>query len=172
VRFVDLFCGIGGFHVGITAAGISKSKHTQCVWACDIDRWVRGAYAENFGIEPAGDITAVDENDVPDHDLLCAGFPCQPFSVFGKMKGFSDTRGTLFFDIARILKAKQPRLFILENVKQLVSHRGGQTLQIICQTLGELGYQISYKVCDARDFGLPQKRERVILESWIVGVEL
>ena len=104
----------------------------------------------------------MNENDVPDHDLLCAGFPCQPFSVFGKMKGFSDTRGTLFFDIARILKAKRPQLFILENVKQLVSHRGGQTLKVICQTLGELGYRISYKVCDARDFGLPQKRERVI----------
>ena len=163
LRFVDLFCGIGGFHIGVTAAAESLGKNARCVWSCDIDKWVRQAYQENFGLTPAGDITEIDEHDIPDHDLLCAGFPCQPFSVFGKMRGFADTHGTLFFDIARVLKAKQPPLFILENVKQLASHRGGQTLSVILKTLAELGYQTSHKVCDARDFGLPQKRERVII---------
>ncbi len=162
IRFVDLFCGIGGFHIGVTQAALSLDKRAECVWACDIDRWARECYAENFSLEPVGDITQVNECEVPDHDLLCAGFPCQAFSVFGKMRGFADTRGTLFFDIARILKAKRPAMFILENVKQLITHHQGQTISVILETLHSLDYSVEFRALDARDFGLPQKRERVI----------
>ena len=162
IRFIDLFCGIGGFHIGVTQAALSLDKSAECVWACDIDRWARECYAENFSLGPVGDITQINEQDIPDHDLLCAGFPCQAFSVFGKMRGFADTRGTLFFDIARILKAKRPALFILENVKQLITHHQGETIAVILDTLRSLDYAVEYRALDARDFGLPQKRERVI----------
>ncbi|MCH9030827.1 MAG: DNA (cytosine-5-)-methyltransferase [candidate division Zixibacteria bacterium] len=163
LKFVDLFCGIGGFHLAVKSASQELGLVEECVWACDIDKWARETYSANFGIQPAGDITEVNPKDIPDHDLLCAGFPCQPFSVFGKMRGFEDTRGTLFFEIARALKKKKPRFFILENVKQLVSHRGGETLAIILETLCGLGYNYHKRVLDARNFGLPQKRERVII---------
>ena len=163
IKFVDLFCGIGGFHLAAKSATQELGFIEECVWACDIDKWARETYSENFGIEPDGDITEVNPIDIPDHDLLCAGFPCQPFSVFGKMRGFEDTRGTLFFEIARTLKKKNPRFFILENVKQLVSHRGGETLAVILETLNDLGYNYHKRVLDARNFGLPQKRERVII---------
>lgn len=163
LRFIDLFCGIGGFHLGVDSAGKALKTATECVWASDIDEWARLAYETNFALKPVGDIVNVEAESVPDHDLLCAGFPCQPFSVFGKMNGFADTRGTLFFDIARILKAKRSPLFVLENVKQLVSHKEGLTLQVIKKTLTDLGYQHDHRVLDARDFGLPQKRERVII---------
>lgn len=163
IRFVDLFCGIGGFHLGVTSAAKNNGMKVQCVFASDIDKWAQEAYTKNFDITPHGDITQIDECDIPDHELLCAGFPCQPFSVFGKMQGFADTRGTLFFDIARILKAKRPPLFILENVKQLVSHQGGETLRVILTVLKDLGYVTEDRVLDARSFGLPQKRERVII---------
>ncbi len=162
IRIIDLFCGIGGFHLGVTNAASEFDKNVECVWACDIDRWARETYQANFGVEPHGDITQVTAEDIPDHDLLCAGFPCQSFSVFGKMRGFDDTRGTLFFDIARILEAKRPALFILENVKQLVTHHGGKTISVILDTLRSLDYSVEFRALDARDFGLPQKRERVI----------
>lgn len=110
-----------------------------------------------------GDIKKVDEKDVPDHDILFAGFPCQPFSIIGHRKGLNDTRGTLFFDIARIIKEKKPKTFILENVKQLVGHDQGKTLKVILQTLKDLGYHVQYSVLNALDYGLPQKRERVVI---------
>lgn len=163
VTFIDLFCGIGGFHHGVTTAATKLGLKAQCAFASDIDPFARKAYEENFGLTPIGDITEQKAEDIPDHDLLCAGFPCQPFSVFGKMRGFEDTRGTLFFEIARIIKAKQPEHFILENVKQLVSHRGGETLTLILKTLSELGYNHNHRVLNARNFGLPQNRERVII---------
>lgn len=163
IRFIDLFCGIGGFHLGVGRAAAQKGVEAECVFSSDIDKKCQEAYAGNFGRRPLGDITKVSEKEIPNHDLLLAGFPCQPFSILGHKKGFEDTRGTLFFDIARILKEKRPSAFILENVKLLVNHNHGQTLKRILQTLRELGYHVDYRVLNALDFGLPQKRERVFI---------
>jgi DNA (cytosine-5)-methyltransferase 1 len=136
----------------------------ECVFSSDIDSYCQDSYEENFGHRPAGDITKIDEKDIPDHDILFAGFPCQPFSIIGQRQGFNDIRGTLFFDIARIIKHKRPKAFILENVKQLVGHDGGKTLKVILSTIEkELGYHVQYAVLNALDYGLPQKRERVII---------
>lgn len=135
----------------------------ECVFSSDIDACCQESYESNFGHRPHGDITKVNENDIPDHDVLFAGFPCQPFSIIGQRQGFNDTRGTLFFDIARILKHKRPRAFILENVKQLVGHDNGKTLKVILETLKEIGYHVQFAVLNALDYGLPQKRERVII---------
>jgi DNA (cytosine-5)-methyltransferase 1 len=165
IRFVDLFCGIGGFRYAVENVARRRHVGSQCVFSSDIDRYCQQSYEENFGERPGGDITLVDEKEVPDHDLLIAGFPCQPFSIIGKMHGFRDTRGTLFFDIARILAAKKPSAFVLENVKLLRGHDNGRTLKTIMATLDELGYHASYRVLNALNFGLPQKRERI----WIVG---
>jgi DNA (cytosine-5)-methyltransferase 1 len=130
----------------------------------EIDEQCKLAYAANFGEVPYGDVTKINENDVPAHTLLCGGFPCQPFSIIGQRRGFEDTRGTLFFDIARIIRHKQPEAFILENVKQLVGHNGGNTIRVIIETLrDELGYEVEYKTLNASDYGLPQKRERVFI---------
>lgn len=137
----------------------------KCVFSSDIDKYAQQAYEANFGEKPVGDITKVDAESIPDFDLLFGGFPCQAFSICGLMKGFEDkTRGTLFFDIARIIKEKQPQAFVLENVKNLASHDGGKTLQTILETLrDELGYHVDYHLLNALDFGLPQKRERIII---------
>jgi DNA (cytosine-5)-methyltransferase 1 len=143
IRYIDLFCGIGGFRVVIHQAAPAHGFDPQCVFSSDIDEDCQSAYEANFGERPTGDIKGVDEKLVPDHDLLLGGFPCQPFSIIGHMKGFEDTRGTLFFDIARILKEKKPRAFVLENVKLLVGHNGGRTLARIMETLREIG--CSYK---------------------------
>jgi DNA (cytosine-5)-methyltransferase 1 len=163
VRFIDLFCGIGGFRVAFEEACESVDLVPECVMSSDIDEFCKDSYELNFGDRPLGDITKIDENDVPDHDLLFAGFPCQPFSIIGNRQGMKDIRGTLFFDIARILKTKKPKAFVLENVKQLVGHDKGNTLKIILQTLKDLGYHVQYSVLNALDYGLPQKRERVVI---------
>ena len=163
IKYIDLFCGIGGFRQAMDDACRENNLIPDCVFSSDIDLACQFSYEENFGERPFGDITKVDEKDIPDHDILFAGFPCQPFSIIGQRKGFEDTRGTLFFDIARILKEKQPKAFILENVKQLVGHNNGQTLKVILKTLKELGYNVKYAVLNALDYGLPQKRERVII---------
>ena len=163
IRFIDLFCGIGGFRQAMIEACRENDLIPDCVFSSDIDLACQFSYEENFGDRPFGDITKIDEKDIPDHDILFAGFPCQPFSIIGQMQGFNDIRGTLFFDIARILKHKQPTAFILENVKQLVGHAGGKTLKTILKTLQELGYHVQYAVLNALDYGLPQKRERVII---------
>lgn len=164
LRYIDLFCGIGGFHIAMDQACLENNINPQCVFASDIDQYCQQSYEDNFGIAPAGDITLVDPQSIPDHDILFAGFPCQPFSIIGQMKGFDDTRGTLFFHIANILKVKQPKAFILENVKQLVGHDKGKTLKVILKTLKELGYQhVQYAVLNALDYGLPQKRERILI---------
>ena len=165
VRFIDLFCGIGGFRFAIEAVARKTLTDSQCVFSSDIDRDCQKAYAGNFGETPHGDITQIAASEISDHDILLAGFPCQPFSIIGQMKGFEDTRGTLFFDIARILEAKRPKAFVLENVKLLAGHDGGKTLKKILKTLADLGYYTEYRVLNALDFGLPQKRERI----WIVG---
>jgi DNA (cytosine-5)-methyltransferase 1 len=159
--FIDLFAGIGGFHQAATPLG------GKCVFACEIDPHAQKVYAENYGIIPYGDITTIDAHNIPDHDVLFAGFPCQAFSICGDMKGFEDTRGTLFFEIARILKAKKPPIFVLENVKQLSTHDNGQTLKAILKTLEEIGYNTCWKVLNALDFGLPQKRERTIIVGFL-----
>ncbi|MGI6649398.1 MAG: DNA (cytosine-5-)-methyltransferase [Bacillota bacterium] len=163
IRYIDLFCGIGGFRIAAEQVFRKNKINSKCVFSCDIDKYVQKSYYANFGDQPAGDITEIAAPDIPDHDLLFAGFPCQPFSIIGMGKGFEDIRGTLFFDIARILAVKKPKAFILENVKQLVGHRKGTTFKTIIQTLHNLGYYIDYRVLNALDYGLPQKRERVFI---------
>lgn len=137
-----------------------------CVFSSEWDAHAQQTYHHNFGEMPAGDITKIDESDVPDHDILLAGFPCQPFSIIGDKHGFEDTRGTLFFDIARILKQKSPSAFLLENVKQLVTHNKGRTFAVIQEKLFQLGYTVYYEILNALDFGLPQKRERVFIAGF------
>lgn len=163
LKFIDLFCGIGGFRVAFEEACEENDIQPDCVFSSDIDKYAQESYEANFGEKPFGDITKINENDIPDHDILFGGFPCQPFSIIGQMKGLNDTRGTLFFDIARIIEAKRPKAFILENVKQLVGHDQGKTLKVIVQSLKDLGYHVQYSVLNALDYGLPQKRERVVI---------
>ncbi len=155
--FVDLFAGIGGIRIPFTELG------GKCVFSSEWDKAAQISYSYNFGEVPFGDITKINSDSIPKHDVLLAGFPCQAFSIIGKMKGFADTRGTMFFEVARILQHHQPKAILLENVKQLVSHDGGKTFKVILDTLAELGYSVKWKILNALDFGLPQKRERVII---------
>ena len=155
----DFFCGIGGFHVAAKNIGL------KAVWACDIDDYARFAYKHNFGLEPAGDILKLNPADIPDHDILCAGFPCQPFSIIGRRQGFSDPRGSLFFEILRFVRSKRPKGIVLENVKQLSTADKGRVIQHILDDLRQLGYTVDYRVLNALDFGLPQKRERTIITA-------
>ncbi len=171
IRFIDLFCGIGGFRVAMGQVAPVFGLDPVCVFSSDIDEDCQTAYEGNFGERPFGDITTVDEKQIPDHDLLLGGFPCQPFSIIGQMKGFEDTRGTLFFDIARILNEKRPKAFVLENVRRLVKHDGGRTLARIMDTLRELGYHADHHVLNALDFGLPQKRDRIFIVGFRDAVQ-
>ena len=157
--FIDLFAGVGGFRLAMQQLG------GRCVFSSEWDRWAQKTYEANFGEVPSGDITKISTEEVPEHDILCGGFPCQAFSLAGQRRGFEDTRGTLFFDIARTLKAKRPKAFFLENVKGLMSHRGGQTLDTILSVLrDELGYFVpTPQVIKAQDHGVPQKRGRLFL---------
>lgn len=152
--FIDLFCGMGGFRLAFEKQG------GKCVFSSDIDKYAQETYAMNFGEIPAGDITKIDAKDIPDHDVLCAGFPCQPFSLAGRRLGFEDTRGTLFFEVARILKEKRPKAFILENVRGLANHDGGKTLDVILSTLNEIEYSYKYAILNAKDYNVPQNRDR------------
>ena len=163
LKYIDLFCGIGGFRIAMEQSCQENGLISECVFSSDIDSYCQDSYEINFGHRPAGDITKINEKEIPDHDILFAGFPCQPFSIIGQRKGFNDIRGTLFFDIARIINEKKPKAFILENVKQLVGHDKGNTLKVIIETLKDLGYHVQYAVLNALDYGLPQKRERVII---------
>ena len=156
-KFIDLFAGIGGMRIPFESLG------GTCVFSSEWDAHAQQTYYHNFREMPAGDITKIDVVDIPDHDILLAGFPCQPFSIIGDKHGFEDTRGTLFFDIARILKRKQPTAFLLENVKQLLTHDKGRTFAVIEEQLVQLGYTTYHKVLNALDFGLPQKRERIFI---------
>lgn len=157
IKFIDLFCGVGGIRLGMEKQGF------ECVFSCDINSECQRTYYENFGEKPEGDIKLIDETKIPKHDILCAGFPCQPFSISGKQKGFDDTRGTLFFEICRVISFCKPRVVFLENVKHLVHHDHGNTLGVITSSLEKLGYKVSYKVLNASDFGVPQNRERIII---------
>lgn len=157
LKFIDLFAGLGGFRLALESLG------AKCVYSNEWDKYVKEVYSENFKDIPDDDITKVDEKNIPDHDILCAGFPCQAFSISGKQKGFEDSRGTLFFDVARIVNEKKPKIVFMENVKNFISHDGGNTLKVIKQTMENLGYNFFYKVLNAADFGIPQKRERVYM---------
>ncbi len=167
IRVIDLFAGIGGIRRGFENA-IGK-ENVECVMSSEWDKYAVETYISNYPNENVkGDITKIDEKDVPDHDLLMAGFPCQPFSQAGLKKGFEDTRGTLFFDILRILKKKKPKCFILENVKRLKTHDKGRTLETIISSLKEIGYtNVHIDILRARDFGLPQNRERVFIIGFL-----
>ncbi|MDR2341684.1 MAG: DNA cytosine methyltransferase [Campylobacteraceae bacterium] len=158
-KTIDLFAGIGGIRLGFEACGC------QNIFSSEWDKYAQDMYEVNFGERPFGDINNIMPKDIPYHDILLAGFPCQPFSIAGKGLGFADTRGTLFFNIEAILYAKRPFAFLLENVKRLTTHNNGQTFAVILERLKSLGYTVYYKVFNSLDFGIPQKRERV----YIVG---
>ncbi len=164
--FIDLFAGIGGFRIAAEQLG------GQCVFSSEWDKNSTKTYQRNFGEFPAGDITKIDELTIPNHDILLAGFPCQAFSISGKQYGFDDTRGTLFFDIARILNAKKPKMFLLENVKNFARHDSGRTLKIILKTLDELGYEVFYQVLRSSDYGLPQARERIYIVGYLKSLNI
>lgn len=159
LKFIDLFAGIGGIRIGFERQG------AECVFSSEWDKPAQIVYEANFGEKPFGDINEIAPEQIPNHDILLAGFPCQPFSIAGKQLGFADTRGTLFFNIEEILRAKQPKAFLLENVKRLTTHDKGRTFQVILEKLKDLGYTVYYKIFNSLDFGLPQKRERI----YIVG---
>ena len=156
-KCADLFCGIGGFHIAAANLGLNV------VFACDIDDGARKAYKHNFGMWPASDIVAIPSSDIPDHDILLAGFPCQPFSIIGNKLGTDDPRGTLYKEILRITEDKRPKGIVLENVKQLASAQSGAVLNNILRPLEEMGYTTDWRILNALDLGLPQKRERTII---------
>lgn len=158
--FIDLFAGIGGFHYALSAYG------AECVFSSEIDEKAAQTYLNNHQMMPAGDITKIIESDIPTHDILCAGFPCQAFSISGKQKGFEDTRGTLFFDIARIVDYHKPKVLFLENVKNFIKHDAGNTLKTVVKVLEKIGYNVKYEVLNTSNFGLPQNRERVYIVAF------
>lgn len=158
--FIDLFAGIGGFRIALQNMG------GKCIFSSEFDAEAQRTYFANYGEMPFGDITKIDERRIPTHDILCAGFPCQPFSISGKRLGFEDTRGTLFFDIARIAKEKQPAVLFLENVKNLLSHNKGETIKQMMSILDDIGYDTQIKLLNAARYGVPQHRERV----YIIGL--
>ncbi|MBE6959815.1 MAG: DNA cytosine methyltransferase [Ruminococcaceae bacterium] len=157
IKVIDLFSGIGGFHLALSSFG------AEIVFASEWDKDAADVYSKNFGLVPQGDITKIDEKTIPEHDILCAGFPCQAFSISGNQKGFNDSRGTLFFDVARIAKEKQPKILFLENVKNLEVHNNGNTLTVITNTLNSIGYDVYYKVLDSAEYGSPQSRKRIYI---------
>ena len=156
-KFIDLFSGIGGFRLALESFG------AQCVFSSEIDPHAKQIYKDNFGDTPEGDITKIDEKLIPKHNILCAGFPCQSFSISGKQLGFDDARGTLFFDIARIINYHHPEILFLENVKNFERHDEGKTLKKVIEILKLINYDVHYKVLNACFFGIPQKRERIFI---------
>ena len=155
--FIDLFCGIGGFRIAMQNVG------GHCLFSSDIDPHAKVVYENNFGDLPFGDITKINKDIIPQHDILAAGFPCQPFSISGLKKGFNDTRGTLIYHVLEIIKLHSPKVVFLENVKHLIHHDKGRTLTTIIKNLEKLKYKISYELLNAKDFGVPQNRERIII---------
>ena len=157
-KFIDLFAGIGGIRMPFQNLG------GECVFSSEIDKFATQTYEANYGDKPSGDITKIEANTIPDFDILLAGFPCQAFSIAGKREGFNDTRGTMFFEVERILKEKQPKCFLLENVKGLVNHNQGETFRTMIDVLeNKLGYKVFTKIMNAKNFGLPQNRERIMI---------
>jgi len=173
LKFIELFSGIGGIRLGLESAAKELNYNTECVFASELDKFCNITYKENFkdAFEISGDITKINKKNIPDHDLLLAGFPCQAFSQAGKKQGFNDTRGTLFFEIQRVLEVKKPKYFLLENVKQLIGHdkrdkkdKIGRTFKIILNILEDkLGYNVYWDNLNAKDFNLPQNRNRVYI---------
>jgi len=153
--FIDLFCGIGGFRFALDELG------HECVFSSDNDPHAQQTYALNFGETPVGDLTEIQTDEVPSHDLLCGGFPCQPFSISGKQKGFEDARGTLLYEVLRIAEHHQPKILFLENVKNFGGHDGGRTLATTIEMLDRVGYDCHHAILNASRYGLPQKRERI-----------
>lgn len=163
MKYFSTFSGIGGFELGFPT-------HFKCVGFSEIDKYANQVYQSHFpNHKPYGDITKINEKELPDFDLLCGGFPCQAFSIAGKRGGFEDTRGTMFFHLARIAKQKQPRLLLFENVKGLLSHDKGRSFETILRTLDEIGYNAEWKVLNSKDFGVPQNRERVFIVGYLRG---
>jgi len=156
-NFIDLFAGIGGFRLAFESFG------AKCIFASEWDKDCQEIYFENFRDKPFGDISKISEDEIPPFDILCAGFPCQPFSISGKQLGFKDIRGTLFFEIARVAKYHLPKMIFLENVKNFEKHDNGNTLRVVINTLNDIGYDTFYKVLNASFFGVPQKRERIYI---------
>jgi len=163
--FIDLFAGIGGFRTGF------EKKGFNCIFSSEIDEHAGEIYRKNYGDKVHKDITKIAIDNIPKHDVLLAGFPCQPFSIAGEKKGFNDTRGTLFFDIERILRAKKPKVVVLENVKHFKNHDSGNTLKTVLNSLEKLGYRTSWSVLNAKDFGVAQNRERTIIIGALNGVK-
>ena len=160
IRFIDLFAGIGGMRLAFESVG------AKCVFSSEWDKYCQKTYEANFGEVPHGDITKIDERDIPKFEILLAGFPCQPFSSIGKREGFKhETQGTLFYDVARIIEFHKPQAFLLENVAGLITHDDGRTFTTIINVLTSLGYRLEYRILDSSDYGVPQKRERI----YIVG---
>lgn len=159
--FIDLFAGIGGLSLPFRDLG------WKCVFSSEIDKFACQTYEANFNEKPFGDITKINVNDIPDHSLLLAGFPCQAFSIAGNQNGFSDPRGNVFFEIVRILKNKKPRIFLLENVKNLINHDNKKTFSIIKTSLEKCGYKLKYKILNSKDFGSIQNRERIYILGFL-----
>lgn len=168
IKYLSLFSGIGGFEVALDTTNVGE--HFECVGYSEIEPHAIEVYESHFGHEALGDITQVEAESIPEFDLLVGGFPCQAFSVAGKQQGFADTRGTLFFDIARILAHHKPTKFILENVKGLLNHDNGNTITIIVNTLTELGYCVEWQVLNSKNFGVGQSRERIYLVGHFGGI--
>ena len=157
IKFIDLFCGVGGFRIALENAG------HECVFSSDIDRYAGWVYEYKFGEKPSGDITKINAEDIPDHDLLCGGVPCQSWSMAGKRRGFEDARGTLWYDVFRIAKVKKPKYLLLENVKGILSHDEGRSFEKILEAICEIGYVVDYTLVNSKYFGVPQNRERVFI---------
>ena len=155
LNFIDLFCGVGGFRQALSSLG-----HT-CVFSSDSDKDARKTYQANYGELPAGDIKKIEADEIPIHEVLCGGFPCQPFSISGKMNGFGDARGTLLYEILRIARVHKPKVLFLENVKNYQSHAGGRTMETTLSLLKEAGYKPYYQVLNASGYGVPQKMGRL-----------
>ena len=167
LKFIDLFAGIGGIRMAF------EDKTTNCVFSSEWDKFSQKTYAANFNELPFGDITKIDAEEIPKHDILLAGFPCQPFSKIGKKEGFKNaTQGTLFFDVVRILDFHRPKAFLLENVTGILTNDNVKTMQVILGALNELGYDVNYEILNAADFGLPQNRRRVIFVGFLKNLDI
>jgi len=163
IRYIDLFCGLGAFHTAFDILNTKDKKYT-CVFACDIDKNIRKIYNENYGITPEGDINTINIHSIPDFDILCAGFPCTPFSIAGKKEGFDDKlKGNLFHSTLKIIDIKEPPTVILENVKNLLSINNGETFNTIKEELQKRGYFVSFKLLDSKYYGSPQSRQRLFI---------
>jgi len=167
IKFIDLFAGIGGIRQSF------EDKNTRCVFSSEWDKFAQKTYEANFGEVPEGDITKIEAFDIPKHDLLLGGFPCQPFSIIGKQEGFkNETQGNLFFDILRILEYHKPKAFLLENVAGILTNDNGRTLTIVLESLEGLGYNVNYEMLNSADFGLPQNRRRIYFVGFLKSMNV